>query len=82
MNSRERVRAAIRHQEPGRVPVDLGATPSSGISAIVYGNLQRHLGIQAGHNRVYGAVQLDPLHPRADGESGAAGWKRNFLSVV
>jgi len=29
-----------RHPQPDRVPVDLGATPSSGISAIAYGNLR------------------------------------------
>ena len=43
MTSRERVMAAINHQEPDRVPVDLGATPSSGISAIAYSNLVRHI---------------------------------------
>ena len=26
--------------------------------------------------------QTGPLHPRADGEAGAAGRKRNFLSVM
>ena len=44
MTSRERILAAIDHREPDRVPVDLGATPSSGISAIAYGKLKRHLG--------------------------------------
>ena len=39
------------------MPVDMGATPSSGISAIPYGNLKRHLGIEGGHNRVYDVVQ-------------------------
>ena len=57
MTSRERVLAAIDHQEPDRVPVDLGATPSSGISAIAYYNLKRHLGITGGHTRVYDVVQ-------------------------
>jgi uroporphyrinogen decarboxylase len=38
MNSREKVLAAIRHQEPDGIPVDLGATPSTGISAIAYFN--------------------------------------------
>jgi len=33
LTSRERIPMAINHQEPDRVPVDLGATPSSGISA-------------------------------------------------
>ena len=57
MNSRERVLAAIERREPDAVPVDLGATPSSGISAIAYGNLKRHLGLVEGHTRVYDVVQ-------------------------
>jgi uroporphyrinogen decarboxylase len=57
MTSRERVLASIRHQEPDRVPVDMGATPSSGISAIAYYNLKHYLGITGGHTRVYDVVQ-------------------------
>jgi len=57
MTSRERILSAIAHREPDGVPVDLGSTPSSGISAIAYGNLKRHLGITSGHNRVYDLVQ-------------------------
>ncbi|MDC7233347.1 MAG: uroporphyrinogen decarboxylase family protein [Spirochaetales bacterium] len=44
MTPRERVLAAINHKEPDRVPVDLGATPSSGISAIAHARLMKHLG--------------------------------------
>jgi uroporphyrinogen decarboxylase len=57
MTPRERVLAAIHHQEPDRVPIDLGATPSSGISTIAYHNLKQHLGLRAGHTRVYDVVQ-------------------------
>jgi uroporphyrinogen decarboxylase len=57
MTSRERILAAIEHREPDRVPVDLGSTPSSGISAIAYGNLKKHLGITRGATRVYDVVQ-------------------------
>ena len=57
MTSRERVLATIRHQEPDRVPIDMGATPSSGISAIAYGRLKKHLGIRGGRTRVYDVVQ-------------------------
>lgn len=57
MTSRQRILAAIDHREPDRVPVDLGATPSSGISAIAYGRLKRHMGITGGHTRVYDVVQ-------------------------
>lgn len=57
MTSRDRILAAIAHREPDRVPVDLGSTPSSGISAIAYGHLKRHLGLTAGATRVYDVVQ-------------------------
>ncbi len=57
MTPRERILAAIEHRQPDRVPVDLGATPSSGISAIAYGNLKKHLGITTGETRVYDVVQ-------------------------
>lgn len=57
MNSRERILAAINHREPDRVPVDMGATPSSGISAIAYTNLKNYLGIRSGSTRVYDVVQ-------------------------
>ena len=57
MTSRERVLASIAHQQPDRVPIDLGATPSSGISAIAYARLRKHLGISGGHTRVYDVVQ-------------------------
>lgn len=57
MTSRERILTSIRHKEPDRVPIDLGSTPSSGISAVAYHNLKRHLGINQGHTRVYDVVQ-------------------------
>lgn len=57
MTPRERVIAAIEHRQPDQVPVDLGSTPSSGISAMAYGNLKKHLGIQTGHTRIYDVVQ-------------------------
>ena len=57
MTSRERVLMAIDHKEPDRVPVDLGATPSSGISAVAYGKLKKHLGINQGYTRIYDVVQ-------------------------
>jgi uroporphyrinogen decarboxylase len=57
MTSRERILSAIAHKEPDRVPVDLGATPSSGITALAYNNLKRYLGIAGGHTRVYDVVQ-------------------------
>ena len=57
MTSRERVLAAIEHREPDKVPVDMGATPSSGISAIAYGRLTDYLGLENSRTRVYDVVQ-------------------------
>ncbi|MBI9107872.1 MAG: methyltransferase [Spirochaetales bacterium] len=56
MNSRERVLSAINHRQPDRLPVDLGATPSSGISALAYKNLIDYLGID-GKAMIYDVVQ-------------------------
>ncbi|HRT06992.1 MAG TPA: uroporphyrinogen decarboxylase family protein [Candidatus Paceibacterota bacterium] len=44
LTSRERVRLALDHQEPDRVPVDFGASRITGIGAIAYRNLLQHLG--------------------------------------
>lgn len=57
MNSRQRVLASLQHVEPDHLPVDLGATPSSGIAAIAYDNLLRHLPLQDKRNWVYDVVQ-------------------------
>ena len=50
MTSRERVRAAIAHKEPERVPIDCGAAPRPNISAIACNNLEEYLGINTIHN--------------------------------
>lgn len=56
MTSRERILSAIAHKQPDRIPVDLGATPSSGISVVAWHNLVRYLGIKQ-HNYVYDVIQ-------------------------
>ena len=45
MTRRERVLKAINHEEPDRVPIDLGAHFSTGISAFAYQNLREYLGL-------------------------------------
>ncbi len=45
MNARERVLTALDHCEPDRVPIDLGGSPVTGISAVAYNRLKRHLGL-------------------------------------
>jgi uroporphyrinogen decarboxylase len=52
MTGRERVVCALRHQEPDRVPFDLGATANSGIHQRAYAAVRRYL-------------ELPPVPPRA-----------------
>jgi uroporphyrinogen decarboxylase len=57
MTSRERVLAALNHQETDRVPVDLSGHRSSGIAAMAYARLRDYLGLPQRPVRVYDPVQ-------------------------
>ena len=57
MNSRERVLAALNHQQPDRVPIDFGGHRSSGISAIAYAKLRQALELEPRPIRVYDPIQ-------------------------
>ena len=57
MTSRERVLAALNHQEPDRVPIDLSGHRSSGIAAMAYARLRDYLGLPKLPIRVYDPVQ-------------------------
>ena len=59
MTPRERVRKAINHQEPDRIPISFGGTMSSGIlecppDGRAYSNLCTHLGIEPGEPPDFG----------------------------
>jgi len=58
MTSRERVIKAIHHEEPDRVPIDLGSTLVTGIQASLYAKLKKRLGIKGGEVRVYDPFQM------------------------
>ena len=45
MSPRERVMAALNHQEPDRVPIDLGQATGDGITLGAYRNLLTYLGM-------------------------------------
>jgi hypothetical protein len=47
MSSRERVRLALDHQEPDRVPLDLGASPVTGMQVDTVYKLRQALGLDA-----------------------------------
>jgi uroporphyrinogen decarboxylase len=57
MNSRERILTAINHRQPDRIPVDLGATPSSSISVVAWQNLLKHINKEYLQTWVYDVVQ-------------------------
>jgi len=42
---RDRLLTALRHEEPDRVPIDLGATPVTGIKVSTYAELRKIPGI-------------------------------------
>lgn len=57
MTHRERIISALQHEEPDRVPVDLGSTESSGIMAIAYNRLKKHLGL-SGRTQIFDIMQM------------------------
>lgn len=52
LTSRERILKAINHEETDRIPIDFGGMASTGIMAIAYDQLKKHLGITAGQIRI------------------------------
>lgn len=57
MTPRERVLAALNHQETDRIPIDFSGHRSSGISAIAYPKLREYLGLPPRKVRVYDIIQ-------------------------
>ncbi|HET7235536.1 MAG TPA: uroporphyrinogen decarboxylase family protein [Actinomycetota bacterium] len=58
MTPRERVLAALRHEEPDRVPIVLGVSNATGIKMKPYRELKRLLGIDAPNRYLYGWPEL------------------------
>ena len=48
MNARQRVRKAIRFEEPDRVPIDVGGSQATGICVDAYVDLVKCLGLDVG----------------------------------
>lgn len=57
MTRRERILTSLKHREPDRVPVDLGAMDSTGITGIAYNKLKNFLGIRSGSTRIFDPYQ-------------------------
>ncbi|MEW6230133.1 MAG: methyltransferase, partial [Bacillota bacterium] len=47
MTHRERLRMALEHREPDRVPVDMGSSANTGIALKAYERLKTCLGIKS-----------------------------------
>jgi hypothetical protein len=58
MNSKERVLASLNHQQPDRIPLDLGATPVTGIHVLAVENLRKHYGLKVNPVRVIEPYQM------------------------
>ncbi len=58
MTSRERVIKAVNHEPVDRVPIDLGMTTSTGISAFAYWNLRKHMGLSIDNIEIVDMVQM------------------------
>jgi uroporphyrinogen decarboxylase len=57
MNHRDRVLAALSHQEADRIPLDFGGTGDSTISALNYQALRRRMGLEPSVTRVQDVFQ-------------------------
>ena len=87
MTSRDRVRAALSHREPDRIPFDLGGTRVTGIHARAYERLRPALGLEPRPARIVDLTQqLAEVEPdvlaaleadvRLVSPRGAAGYRR------
>lgn len=62
MTSRERVVAALRHEEPDRVPLDFGGGQSTSLVAEAYENFKKHVGLSAPERflqKIYRVARMD-----------------------
>ncbi len=58
MTSRQRVRATINHKQPDRVPIDLGASPPTGIQAGALDKLRKAYGLSKKSVKIIEPFQL------------------------
>jgi uroporphyrinogen decarboxylase len=66
MDSRTRVELALSHQEPDKVPIDLGATENTTITRLAYQNLRRFLNLPVEPHPFVINRQMDAVFPQED----------------
>ena len=62
LSHRERVIRALRHQEPDRIPVDLGSTICTSTHIATYQKLKAHFGIEAEDTIINKMMQTAAVH--------------------
>ena len=62
LSHRERVLRALRHQEPDRVPLDLGSTRNSSIHVTAYQEMKAHFGVEAADSIAHKYMQVVRVH--------------------
>ena len=62
LSHRERVIKALSHQEPDRVPFDLGSTANSSIHVLGYQKLKAYFGIEAEDTIIHRMMQTVAVH--------------------
>jgi hypothetical protein len=58
MNHKQRVQAALNHQEPDRIPIDFGGTAVTGIHASCVAALRQHYGLEKRPVKVHEPYQM------------------------
>jgi uroporphyrinogen-III decarboxylase len=58
MNSIERVRASLSHNEPDRIPIDLGATAVTGIHVSIVEKLREYYGLEKRPIKIFDLYQM------------------------
>ena len=57
MNSRQRLLTTLNHQEPDRIPLDLGATQVTGIHHVAYEAFRQRLGLPVRESIICDRIQ-------------------------
>lgn len=58
MTGRERIKLALAHRAADRIPLDLGASESTGIHGIKYNELKQFLGLKGGRTQIFDIGQM------------------------
>jgi uroporphyrinogen decarboxylase len=85
VTSRERVLKALRHEEPDRVPKDLGATNVTGINCNAYARLLEYLGFEEEIeiiDAVQGLARVSPAVKKRLGIDTYGLWPRGSAGAV